>query len=231
MQLWRRDNPFQRLLYVHTDSRQMPRFRAVYPIRSIVCRVRLALWTRPLRALLYGVAGTSLVLLLFFLGFFVLFLVGSRTLLQQLLDSVREDYFFDYDRRVLVHQPHAVAALRDDFLAREAAQLRPRAWSIEREVHALLCRCIWARARSLMDARSGKDVECATHAFQYGAEASWRWCGPRPASAASHPRSTADPSQQLDPLLQPTENQLSASRVRRPATEEELYQAAHMHDL
>jgi hypothetical protein len=246
VQQWSPQARAVRLLYVHTDSRQMPRYRAVYPDRSLRCRLSRTFFSSSF----FTAATLGLLALLVISGAVLLhqfgqFVVQSRSLEKRLLELLRSDIFHDYDRHTAVHQPQAVAPLRAAHMARARAQLAGssassgcgrwlRALALRREVDALLQRCVWARAVAQLERH--EHVQSAVSDFQYGAAPSWRWIGPAAISGAA----STGPSALNHAAASPTGFQapLSASRRPQPQSaqqrtleEDEQEDLKHLHAL
>jgi hypothetical protein len=180
------------------------RYRAVYPRVEWGCDLRRTVWQHKMLLLLLTLFVFSTLWFFVFLWYYFAYLTKSSTLYDRLVSKLREDYYYDYDRRRVVHSPMEVAAVRRDVLKelgadateiekadREEMQVEKGA-TMERVLEnmtdfsgrsqtSLFARLTFSRVESLM--RADPDIEKCQHTFQFGAGASWRWIGPRPKSA------------------------------------------------
>lgn len=177
---WNRRNPFERLLLIHNDSRQPKRYRSVYPVISLACRLRRIAHATPLRAAGWGLLITLLLLLALIMRVASLYFARAAGIRRRICDALREDCYFDYDRRLLIHQPQALQALQAEHAPLSAAASNPvMAWL--RDAREQLRKAVWARVISLMTADA--HIESGPRDFQYGRAEAWRWIGPPPESA------------------------------------------------
>jgi hypothetical protein len=93
----------------------------------------------------------------------------------------------DYDRRLLIHQPHSLRSLHDELLpsvAKHAARSSSSFSSATLSAYSspsLFDQVAWHRAMTVL--RRYPHVQISVSAFQHGPSTSVKWIGPRPASA------------------------------------------------
>ena len=227
---WNRRNPFERLLLIHDDSRQPKRYRSVYPVISVSCRLRLIAHATPLRAAGWGLLIMLLLLSALLVRVVSLYFSRASAIRQRICAALREDCYYDYDRRLLIHQPQALQALQAEHAPPSPAASNPlSAWV--RDAREQLRKAVWFRVISLMTADA--HIESGSRDFQYGRADAWRWIGPPPESALrEHADLSADtpvPSSGRGSALR---SPLSASRSPQRGSEYGGDDAdRHMHDL
>lgn len=228
---WNRRNPFERLLLIHDDSRQPKRYRSVYPVLSLACRLRRIAHATPLRAAGWGLLITLILLLALVARVGSLYFARAAGIQRRICSTLREDCYFDYDRRLLIHQPQSLQALQTEHAPASPAASNPvSSWLRDAQEH--LRQAVWSRVISLMSADA--HVESGLRDFQFGTAQAWRWIGPPPESAL---REHADLSADTPRPLSSARGSASSSK-QVPSTASRSSQQyggedsdRHMHDL
>lgn len=167
LQTHRPENVQTRLLVVNVDSRQPLRYRARYPLKTTMCRMKEATDQNWVKIILIGLAATATIYAILAILFVRRVFDLSASMSGSLISRIRDDYFLDSDHGGrLTHPPHSVLALQSEFLPNS------------RSSHdALLYRLVWSRVQSTIARNT--NVEVGEHTFQYGPPtASFRWIGP-----------------------------------------------------